>query len=65
MSSASFVYLGSGEFLITIGAVCSLELQESDCLLIREGLTEEGAGFFFQSNQGDTILFTKEVLYFC
>lgn len=52
MFSASFVYLGLDGFLISIGAVCSLELWESGCLLSREGLTKEGAGFFL-SNQGE------------
>lgn len=45
--SASFVYLDSDGFLISIGAVCSLELWESGCLLSSKGLTVEGAGFFF------------------
>lgn len=51
-----FVYHGSEGFLISIGAVYSLELWESGCLLSREGLTKERAGFifyFFQSNQGE------------
>lgn len=58
MYSASFVYLGTKGFLISIGAVCSLELWESGCLLSRERLNEEGAGFFlflFWSNQGEVV----------